>query len=123
MAGWGRVGAATACLCGPGFPSSSPHAGHFKGAEGRGQPGQAGLGLLLPKPPPEVEKHLENVPNGIRFLESGAIGSLWLGVFLWQPCFIFFCLKLELTMAQLFKSVPFKSIIIIIIITTIISLV
>ena len=59
-------------LSSPGFLSSSPHAGHFKGAEGRGQPGRAGLGLLLPKPPPEVEKHLENVANGVRFLESGS---------------------------------------------------
>lgn len=77
----------------PGFPSSSPHAGHFKGAEGRGQPGQAGLGLLLPKPPLEVEKHLENVTNGVRALESGAMGSSWCGVFFWQTCFTLFVLS------------------------------
>lgn len=52
---------------GPGFPSSPPHAGHFKGTEGRGQPGQAGRGLLLPKLPLEVEKHLENI-----VMESGS---------------------------------------------------
>lgn len=69
-------------LCGPGSPSSLPHAGHFKGAEGRGQPGQAGLGLPLPKPPPEVEKHLENAADdGVGIWDLAPRGALSLGSF------------------------------------------
>ena len=81
VAGWGRVGAATAGLCGPGFPSSPPHAGHFKGAEGRGQPGQAGLGLLLPTLPLEVEKHLENIVMESGFRNLALWGALHMGSF------------------------------------------
>lgn len=111
------MGAGRCChssLCGPGSPSSPPHAGHFKGAEGRGQPGQAGLGLPLPKPPPEVEKHLEN-----RLMELGfgiwRLGEPSVRGLSQAALFHFLSLKPGPTMAQFFKSKPFKLIIIVII--------
>lgn len=68
-------------LCGPGFPSCLPHAGHFKRAEGRGQPAPVGLGLLLPKLPPEVEKHLENMVMESGFWNLAPRGALGMGSF------------------------------------------
>lgn len=64
-----------------GFRPAHPMLGTSKGQRGEASPGLAGLGLLLPKLPPEVEKHLENMVMESGFWNPAPRGALGMGSF------------------------------------------